>query len=48
MQAGHSRWNALLALAERAGFEPAVPFGTRALQARALGRTTLPLQLAEL
>ena len=31
-------------VAERAGFEPAVPCGTRALQARALGRTTQPLQ----
>ena len=30
--------------AERARFELAVPFGTRALQARALGRTTLPLR----
>ena len=30
-------------LAERAGFEPAEPFGSRALQARALGRTMLPL-----
>ena len=29
--------------AERVGFEPTVPCGTRALQARALGRTTLPL-----
>jgi hypothetical protein len=31
-------------LAERAGFEPAEPYGSRALQARALGRTTLPLR----
>ena len=31
-------------VAERVGFEPTVPFGTRALQARALGRTMLPLQ----
>ena len=30
--------------AERVGFEPTVPCGTRALQARALGQTTLPLQ----
>ena len=29
--------------AERVGFEPTVPCGTRALQARALGRTMLPL-----
>jgi hypothetical protein len=32
-------------LAERAGFEPALPFGKRALQARALGQTTLPLRI---
>jgi hypothetical protein len=30
-------------LAERAGFEPAEHFCSRALQARALGQTTLPL-----
>jgi hypothetical protein len=30
-------------LAERMGFEPMEPFGSRALQARALGRTMLPL-----
>jgi hypothetical protein len=29
--------------AERVGFEPTVPCGTRALQARALGRTMQPL-----
>ncbi len=29
--------------AERVGFEPTVPYGTRALQARALGRTMQPL-----
>ena len=33
-----------MSMAERVGFEPTVPFGTRALQARALGRTMLPLQ----
>jgi hypothetical protein len=32
--------------AERVGFEPTVPYGTRALQARALGRTMLSLHLA--
>lgn len=31
--------------AERAGFEPAIPFGTHALQACALGRTMRPLRL---
>ena len=31
-------------MAERAGFEPAEPFGSRALQARALGQTTQPLR----
>ena len=31
--------------AERVGFEPTVPFGTRALQARALDQTTQPLQV---
>ena len=31
--------------AERVGFEPTVPCGTRALQARALGQTTLPLHI---
>ena len=36
-----------LPMAERVGFEPTVPFGTRALQARALGQTTLPLPSAE-
>ncbi len=30
-------------LAEREGFEPSEPFGSRALQARALGRTMQPL-----
>ena len=30
--------------AERVGFEPTIPFGIRALQARALGRTMQPLQ----
>ncbi len=30
--------------AERVGFEPTEPFGSRALQARALGQTTLPLR----
>ncbi len=30
-------------MAERAGFEPAEPFGSHALQACALGRTTQPL-----
>ena len=30
-------------MAERVGFEPTVPYGTRALQARAFGQTTLPL-----
>jgi len=30
--------------AERVGFEPTIPCGIRALQARALGRTTQPLQ----
>ncbi len=34
-------------MAERAGFEPAVPFGTHALQACALGRTTLPLRVTD-
>ena len=29
--------------AERVGFEPTIPFGIRALQARALGRTMQPL-----
>jgi hypothetical protein len=32
-------------MAERVGFEPTEPFGSRALQARALGQTTLPLRL---
>lgn len=31
-------------MAERKGFEPLIPFGIRAFQARALGQTTLPLQ----
>jgi hypothetical protein len=31
-------------LAERAGFEPALPCGKRAFLARALGQTTLPLR----
>ena len=31
--------------AERVGFEPTVPRGTHALQARALGRTMLPLHI---
>ena len=30
-------------LAERVGFEPTLPCGKRALQARALGQTTLSL-----
>ncbi len=30
--------------AERKGFEPSIPCGIRAFQARALGQTTLPLQ----
>jgi hypothetical protein len=30
--------------AERVGFEPTEPCGSRALQARALGQTTQPLQ----
>ena len=34
----------LVKMAEREGFEPSEPFGSRALQARALGRTMLPLQ----
>ena len=34
-----------LSMAERVGFEPTVPRGTRALQARAFGRTMLPLQV---
>jgi hypothetical protein len=33
-------------VAERAGFEPAEPFGSRALQARALDQTTLPLHVS--
>ncbi len=32
-------------MAERKGFEPLIPFGIRAFQARALGQTTLPLHL---
>jgi hypothetical protein len=32
--------------AERVGFEPTEPCGSRALQARALGRTTQPLHKA--
>ena len=31
-------------MAERKGFEPLIPCGIRALQARALGRTTQPLR----
>ena len=31
-------------MAEREGFEPSLPFGKRALQARALDRTMRPLQ----
>lgn len=31
-------------MAEREGFEPSVPCGTRALQARAISQTTRPLQ----
>jgi hypothetical protein len=31
-------------MAERAGFEPAEPEGSRALQARAFGRTMQPLR----
>ena len=30
--------------AERVGFEPTLPYGKRALQARALGQTMRPLQ----
>lgn len=33
----------LFSVAERKGFEPLIPFGIRAFQARALGQTTLPL-----
>ena len=36
-----------LNMAERMGFEPMEPFGSRALQARALGQTMLPLQACE-
>ena len=32
-------------MAEREGFEPSLPFGKRALQARALDRTMRPLQI---
>jgi hypothetical protein len=35
-------------LAEREGFEPSEPFGSRALQARALGRTMLPLRASRI
>lgn len=31
-------------MAERKGFEPLIPCGIRALQARALGQTTQPLR----
>lgn len=34
-----------LFLAERAGFEPAFPYGKHALQACALGQTTRPLRI---
>ena len=34
---------ALFDMAERKGFEPLIPCGIRAFQARALGQTTLPL-----
>src|SRR3972149_2884560 len=38
------RWPAYTRnVAERVGFEPTEPFGSRALQARALDQTTLPL-----
>lgn len=33
-----------VSLAEREGFEPSLPCGKRALQARALGQTTLSLR----
>jgi hypothetical protein len=33
-------------MAERVGFEPTEPFGSRALQARALDQTTLPLRVS--
>ena len=33
-------------MAEREGFEPSLPFGKRALQARALDRTMRPLHKA--
>ena len=32
-------------LAERVGFEPTIPFGIRALQARALDQTMRPLRI---
>ena len=35
-------------MAERKGFEPLIPFGIRAFQARALGQTTLPLRIQSL
>ena len=38
-----SRVGSLKTKAERVGFEPTVPYGTRALQARAISRTTRPL-----
>ena len=37
-------WPPIFYLAERKGFEPLIPFGIRAFQARALGQTTLPLR----
>jgi hypothetical protein len=35
----------VIILAERVGFEPTLPCGKHALQACALGRTTLPLRM---
>ncbi len=32
-------------MAERVGFEPTEPYGSRALQARALNQTSLPLRV---
>ena len=39
-----ARLNVLFFLAEREGFEPSIPFGIRALQARALDQATLSLR----
>ncbi len=41
---GGSFSEAALLVAERVGFEPTEPEGSRALQARAFGRTMQPLQ----